>query len=57
MLAGLSVAYGRRVDLRVTFQMACGTHPRTEEPQYRVVLGLAQGGLMMREEVMLRYNT
>jgi alpha-beta hydrolase superfamily lysophospholipase len=56
VLAGPSRAYDMRVDLRVAFQAVCGTHPRAEEAQYPVVLGLPQGSRMTREEVMLRYN-
>jgi len=56
VLSGPSRAYDMRVDLRAAFQVVCGTHPRIEEPQYPVVLGLARGGRMTREEVMLRYN-
>ncbi|MGX9966809.1 hypothetical protein ACVFYP_26025 [Roseomonas sp. F4] len=55
VLAGPSRAYDMRVDLRAAYQAICGTHPRADEPQYPVTLGLAQGAAMTREELMDRY--
>jgi hypothetical protein len=55
VLAGPSRAYDMRVDLRAAFQAICGTHPRPEEAQYTVTLGLPQGVRMAREELMTRY--
>jgi dienelactone hydrolase len=55
VLAGPTRAYDMRVDLRAAFQAICGTHPRPEEPQYLVTLGLARGQRMTREELMARY--
>ncbi|MGK7870328.1 hypothetical protein [Falsiroseomonas sp. E2-1-a20] len=55
VLAGPTRAYDMRVDLRAAWQAICGTHPRPEEPQYLVTLGLARGQRMTREELMSRY--
>jgi alpha-beta hydrolase superfamily lysophospholipase len=55
VLAGPSRAYDMRVDLRAAFQLACGTHPRPDEPQYPVVLGLPRGAAMSTEDLMQRY--
>jgi alpha-beta hydrolase superfamily lysophospholipase len=55
VLAGPSRAYDMRVDLRAAYQAICATHPRPEEPQYPVTLGLARGQQMTREELMSRY--
>ncbi|MBU8543155.1 MULTISPECIES: hypothetical protein [Roseomonadaceae] len=55
VLAGPSRAYDMRVDLRAAFQAICGTHPRPEETQYPVTLGLPRGVRMARQELMDRY--
>ncbi len=55
VLAGPTRAYDMRVDLRVAFQAVCGSHPRPEETQYPVTLGLPQGVRMTREALMERY--
>lgn len=55
VLAGPTRAYDMRVDLRAAFQLVCGSHPRREEAQYPVVLGLPHGVRMAREELMARY--
>jgi len=55
VLAGPSRAYDMRVDLRAAFQAICGTHPRPDEAQYPVTLGLPQGARMAREDLMARY--
>jgi alpha-beta hydrolase superfamily lysophospholipase len=55
VLAGPSRAYDMRVDLRAAYQVICATHPRPEEPQYPVTLGLARDQRMTREELMSRY--
>ncbi|WP_439594447.1 hypothetical protein [Falsiroseomonas sp.] len=55
VLAGPSRAYDMRVDLRAAFQAICGTHPRPEEPQYPVTLGLPRGSQMARDDLMARY--
>lgn len=55
VLAGATRAYDMRVDLRAAFQVVCGTHPAPHERQYDVVLGLAPGQRMTREELIGRY--
>jgi pimeloyl-ACP methyl ester carboxylesterase len=40
VLAGASRGYNYRVDLRVVYQYYCGNHPRPEEPQYPLWMGL-----------------
>lgn len=55
VLAGPSRAYDMRVDLRAAYQAICGTHPRPDEAQYPVTLGLPRGAQMAREELMARY--
>lgn len=54
VLAGGTRAYDMRVDLRAAFQALCGTHPRPEEPQYTLTLGLPPGDRMTRAEVLAR---
>jgi hypothetical protein len=56
VLAGPTRAYDMRVDLRAAFQALCATHPRADEPQYPVVLGLPRGARMTRDDLMLRLN-
>ncbi|WP_137180634.1 hypothetical protein [Roseomonas sp. AR75] len=55
VLAGPTRAYDMRVDLRVAFQAACGTHPAPDEPQYPVTIGQPDGQRLTRDAVMARY--
>jgi hypothetical protein len=55
VLAGPTRAYDMRVDLRAAFQAVCNTHPAPHERPYPVVLGLAEGQSMTREELVTRY--
>lgn len=54
VLAGGTRAYDMRVDLRAAFQAICGTHPRPEETQYILTLGLPDGATMTRPQLMER---
>ncbi len=55
VLAGPTRAYDMRVDLRAAFQALCNSHPAPEERPYPVTLGLAEGQVMTREDVVARY--
>jgi hypothetical protein len=46
VLAGGSRGYNYRVDLRVVYQYYCGNHPRPDEPQYPLWMGLRAGSTM-----------
>lgn len=56
VLAGGTRAYDMRVDLRAAFQAVCGTHPKPEEAQYPLGLGLPAGVKMTRAELEARFN-
>lgn len=56
VLAGGTLAYNMRMDLRAAFQAVCGTHPRAEEPQYHLGLGLAPGSSLPRPELQARFD-
>ncbi|MBC5764977.1 hypothetical protein [Ramlibacter albus] len=42
VLGGGSHSYDFRLDLRVVYQALCGNHPRPDEPQYPLAIGLPQ---------------
>lgn len=46
VLGGGSRGYNARVDLRVIYQYYCHNHPRPEEPQYPLWMGLRAGSTM-----------
>jgi hypothetical protein len=54
VLAGGTRGYDMRVDLRAAFQAICGTHPRPDEPQYTLTLGLPEGAALTRPQLMAR---
>lgn len=56
VLAGGTRAYDMRVDLRAAFQAVCGSHPKPEEAQYPVGLGLPAGAKMTRADLEARFN-
>lgn len=56
VLAGGTRAYDMRVDLRAAFQAVCGTHPKPEEAQYPLGLGLPAGAKMTRQDLEGRFN-
>lgn len=56
VVAGAAQAYQFRAELRAVFQFYCGNHPRSDEVQYPVWLGLPPGARMTREEVNARLD-
>jgi len=55
VLAGAARGYDMRIDLRAAFQVVCGTHPRAEEPQYHLGLGLPAEARLPRAELQARF--
>src|SRR6202011_5288107 len=45
-----------RLDLRVVYQYYCQNHPRPDEVQYPLYLGLAPGQTMTQPELQARVN-
>lgn len=56
VLAGGTRAYDFRLDLRVVYQYLCRNHPRPEEPDYPLWMGLPQGGIMNGPELRQRLD-
>ncbi|MDC2856983.1 hypothetical protein [Delftia sp. DT-2] len=56
VLGGGTHAYDFRTDLRVVYQYLCGNHPRPNEPQYALNLGLPADAKMRQADVALRVN-
>jgi pimeloyl-ACP methyl ester carboxylesterase len=56
VLAVNSLAYDFRADLRAVYQYYCHNHPRPDEPQYPLNLGLPAGAKMTNKEVAERVN-
>ena len=48
--------YDFRLDLRAIYQHLCQNHPRPDEPQYPLSLGLPAGNLMTSAELTTRVN-
>ncbi|MBI5279779.1 MAG: hypothetical protein HY854_25325 [Burkholderiales bacterium] len=48
--------YDFRLDLRVIYQALCGNHPRPDEVQYPLGIGLPAGSKLANEEVRRRAN-
>ena len=48
--------YDFRLDLRAIYQNLCQNHPRPDEPQYPLSLGLPAGNLMTSAELTTRVN-
>lgn len=48
--------YDFRLDLRAIYQHLCGNHPRPEEPQYALSLGLPEGSTLSNAELTARAN-
>ena len=56
VLAGGTRAYDFRLDLRVIYQALCGNHPRADEPQYPLAIGLPPGAKLTNAELRERAN-
>jgi hypothetical protein len=54
VLAGGSRAYDFRLDLRVIYQHLCRNHPRPDEPQYPLWMGLPDGSTLTSAELAQR---
>jgi len=56
VLGGGTRSYDFRLDLRVVYQAVCGDHPRADEPQYPLWMGLPEGSSLTRAELARRVN-
>lgn len=56
VLAGGTRAYDFRLDLRVVYQYLCGNHPRADEPQYPLWMGLPADSKLTRPELAARID-
>jgi hypothetical protein len=56
MLAGGTLNYLHRADLRAVYQYYCNNHPRPDEPQYPVWMGLPPGSTMTAADLTARVN-
>ncbi|VTU17956.1 hypothetical protein [Variovorax sp. RA8] len=54
VLGGGNSAYEFRLDLRVVYQYVCRNHPRPEEPQYPLWMGLPKDSTLTRAELAER---
>jgi hypothetical protein len=54
VLAGGSRAYDFRIDMRVVYQYLCNNHPRPDEPQYPLWMGLPAGDKMSSQQLAER---
>lgn len=54
VLAGGSRAYDMRLDLRVIYQHLCRNHPRPDEAQYPLWMGLPEGSTLTSAELARR---
>ena len=54
VLGGGSRAYEFRADLRAVYQHLCRNHPRADEPQYPVWMGLPAGSTLTRADLAAR---
>ncbi|MCG2591498.1 hypothetical protein LZ009_01720 [Ramlibacter sp. XY19] len=57
VLAGGSKAYDFRLDLRVIYQALCGNHPRPDETQYPLWMGLPAGARMTAADLRQRFES
>ena len=56
LVAGGSRAYDFRLDLRVIYQALCRNHPRADEPQYPLNIGLPAGATLSADDLRRRVN-
>lgn len=56
VLGGGTRAYDFRLDLRVVYQYVCHNHPRPDEPQYPLWMGLPEGSKLTRAELAARVD-
>ncbi|WP_300755672.1 hypothetical protein [Janthinobacterium sp.] len=56
MLGGGSLNYLHRADLRAVYQYYCGNHPRPDEPQYPLWMGLPADSTFKSKELAARVN-
>lgn len=56
VLGGGSKSYDFRLDLRAVYQVVCGNHPRADEAQYPLWMGLPLEGKLTRSELTQRVN-
>ncbi|WP_460478850.1 alpha/beta hydrolase family protein [Comamonas humi] len=54
VLGGGVDAYRFRLDLRAVYQYVCGNHPKSDEPQYPLWMGLPAGAHLTRAELAER---
>lgn len=54
VLSGGVNAYEFRLDLRVVYQYVCRNHPKPDEPQYPLWMGLPPGAKLTRHELAAR---
>ena len=56
VIAGATRAYLHRLDLRVVYQYYCHNHPRADEEQYPLWMGLPADSKMTKKELAERVN-
>ncbi|MFN3295447.1 hypothetical protein [Caldimonas sp.] len=56
VLAGGTRSYDFRLDLRVVYQFLCNNHPRPDEPQYPLWMGLPVDSKLTRAELAARVD-
>ncbi len=56
VLGGGSQSYDFRFDLRVVYQAVCGNHPRADEPQYPLWVGLPVTATLTRAQLATRVD-
>lgn len=57
VLGGGTRSYDFRLDLRVIYQYLCANHPRPDEAQYPLWMGLPEGSALTRADLASRVNS